>query len=570
MLIPENISEFASNGERLLYQKFKNDETAADLIILHSVFTSRRMKAVSGELDFLILAPNRGIFALEVKHGDVMRRGGEWMYADRSGKYVQKSQSPFAQVHSTMHSIRHYILEKTLIDPALNSRLEKYLWSSAVAFTSSTTRPDLGVEARDWQVILRNDLTLPVVSLLKKISDGAHRTVRDFGWYDPKDSRPKESDCRKIAQILRGDFEINYSSVNRLTDGESFIESFTKEQFELLDFVRYNDRCLIRGGAGTGKTVMALEIAKREIEAGKKVAFFCYNKRLGANLESSLKSAVPDCEELVVGGFHKYLAESTGVEFPTGREDLNRYFREELPIEFLIRNEGLDEEKKFDCLILDEAQDLIYSFYFEVFDTILKSGLKNGRWIFFGDFSNQAIFSEDPEKSLNLLNETCAFTNFPPLRINCRNTKKIAEYNSKVTGGEPPDFRNGSVDGEPIETIFVDEEEINSKIEKLLREMLQSGISLEKITILSPRKLENTTLAESNLVRNYIDNGLTFSTIQSYKGLENSIVVLTGFTDIKSDEAKRLMYVAISRAKLKLFVVLDKSLKKDYVALLQE
>lgn len=564
MLIPANISEFASNGERLLYQKFKNDETASDLIVLHSVFTSRRMKAVSGELDFLILAPNRGIFALEVKHGDVMRRGGEWMYADRSGKYVRKTQSPFAQVHSTMHSIRNYILEKTLIDPALNSRLEKCLWSSAVAFTSSTTRPDLGVEARDWQVILRNDLTLPIAALIKRLSDGAHKSVRHFDWYDSKDSRPKESDCQKIAEFLRGDFEINYSSINRLTDGESLIESFTKEQFELLDFVRYNDRCLIQGGAGTGKTVMAMEIAKREIEAGKKVAFFCYNKKLAANLESSLKSAFPDSKKIFVGGLHKYLAEATGVEFPAGREDLNRYFREELPMEFLIRNEDLDEEKKFDCLILDEAQDLISPYYIEVFDTILKSGLANGRWVFFGDFSNQAIFSEDPEESFNLLNEKSTFTIFPPLKVNCRNTKKIAEYNSKVTGAEPPDFRNGSVDGEPIETIFVDEDEINTEIEKLLREMLQSGISLEKISILSPRKLENTTLKDSNLVRNFLENGLTFSTIQSFKGLENSIVLITGFKEIKSAEAKRLLYVAISRAKLKLFAVLDKSFKRDY------
>jgi phosphate starvation-inducible protein PhoH len=51
----------------------------------------------------------------------------------------------------------------------------------------------------------------------------------------------------------------------RLGDTEELILSYTKEQYKFLDHLEDNERCLFQGSAGTGKTMLALESAKRSI-----------------------------------------------------------------------------------------------------------------------------------------------------------------------------------------------------------------------------------------------------------------------------------------------------------------
>src|SRR6267142_5066262 len=108
MLIPDNIESFNSNGEHILYLRFKNDSAAKSYYVLHSVFTNFHLKGPSGELDFLVLAPGYGFFAIEVKHGGVRRQGGKWFYSNASGKETESSKGPFVQVNGTMNSIRKY------------------------------------------------------------------------------------------------------------------------------------------------------------------------------------------------------------------------------------------------------------------------------------------------------------------------------------------------------------------------------------------------------------------------------------------------------------------------------
>ena len=64
MLIPDHKSDFESDGERILYTKFRLDGSTKSMFVLHSVFTSHHIKNMSGELDFLVLAPNEGFFII--------------------------------------------------------------------------------------------------------------------------------------------------------------------------------------------------------------------------------------------------------------------------------------------------------------------------------------------------------------------------------------------------------------------------------------------------------------------------------------------------------------------------
>lgn len=565
MLIPDNINTFESIGEKLLYLKFKNDKTASNFFILHSLFTNYHLRNTSGELDFLVLAPGYGIFAIEVKHGKVWRTGGKWHFENKRGEVTEKFKSPFAQVNGTMNSVRQFILKKLEKNEKDYARFSKILFGTGIAFTGMNEFVDFGTEGYSWQVFTRSSLNIPIIYFIDSLSKGWHDEYKSKSFYDVNMSRPSIEDCKLVVRLLRGDFDIDYSEINRIADNDELIEEYTREQFGLLDFVNYNDRCLIQGGAGTGKTLMALELVRRNILIGKKVAFFCFNRKLGAKLNASVKEIKKNMSSSVYAGtLHSFLSQGTKLEMPVDENEVNEFFTDILPLDFILRNDSVDENDKYDILIMDEAQDLIISNYLEVFDSLLKGGIRHGKWIFLGDFSNQAIYLNEPQVAQELLSSRANFTKFPPLKINCRNTKKIALQNMLVTGTEKPEFTKGSIDGEEIVNKFPTKNNRIECIEEIIENLIRRNIPMNKISLLSPKRLESSFMKASIKLSSWMNMGLTFSTIQSFKGLENTFIILFDFDQISSDEFQRLLYIGISRAKQKLYLVLNSDLQEDY------
>ncbi|MDI1324233.1 MAG: ATP-binding domain-containing protein [Algoriphagus sp.] len=560
MLIPDNISDFNSVGEKILYLKFKNDGSTNSMYILHSLFTNHHIKNISGELDFFVLAPNYGFFSIEVKHGGVSRKNGDWCFTNREGKTTCKKTSPFAQQSATINSIRQYVLNKIEHKKELHQRFSKILWGSGVAFTSMTEFIDFGPEGNSWQVLTKQGLSLPIGSYIHSLSQGSHAESAKKYWYDVNKARPTKSDCEQLLKMLRGDFEINYSEINRIIEAEELIEEYTKEQFFLLDFVRLNDRCLVQGSAGTGKTLMALELLNRKISESLKVGLFCFNKELGKKLLKSAENIDNKHVKVVFcGTLHSYLAQKTEIKQPESQEDLKKFYEEDLPMEFLLENENLDDDYKIDFLIVDEAQDLITPYYLEVFNAILKGGIKNGKWVMFGDFSNQAIYLNNPNNSIDLLHSEANFTTFPPLNINCRNTKEIANQNTLMTGAQPPQISSKNYLANKVICKYPSKSSRKHVLLEILLEIEKRKIPLEKVTLLSPKKFENSLLWEDSQIKELLSRGLIISTIQAFKGLENSIIILFDFDEVSSLQMQRLLYVGISRARQELYLILDKS-----------
>ena len=356
-----------------------------------------------------------------------------------------------------------------------------------------------------------------------------------------------------------------------MIDNESRIEDYTKEQFSLLDFINFNPRCLITGGAGTGKTLMALEVAKRKTVENLNVGLFCFNKRLGEKLGNSTNNMTTNEDSIsFCGTLHKYMLNQTKSQPPYNINEHEKYFSETLPMEFLIECDNIEEDQKLDFLILDEAQDLINPNFLEVFDSILKEGIRNGKWIMFGDFSNQAIYADDSLKIFELLNSYTSFTRFPPLKINCRNTINIAEQNTLLTGVKLPEFTSRNQKGNIVSCRYLNKKRQLEEIEKILLEIKRREIPLNKVTLLSPKTIENSIINDYDSILGFIKDGIQHSTIHGFKGLENSIIILYDFEDISSDRMQRLLYVGISRATQELYIVLDKKLEEAVTQLIEE
>ena len=83
----------------------------------------------------------------------------------------------------------------------------------------------------------------------------------------------------EVAPLISQNLQLHKEQRIRLTDN----------QMKLLDYIKNRRRAAISGGAGTGKTVLAVEKAKRLSKEGFKTLLTCYNKQLGMHLERVCK-----------------------------------------------------------------------------------------------------------------------------------------------------------------------------------------------------------------------------------------------------------------------------------------
>lgn len=575
---PEGVS---SSGERFIFGELS--QAPDDWRCLHSLELSRHVSKVCGEIDFVVMVPGEGVFCLEVKSGGISRLGGTWLCEDRHGNVHTNHEGPFKQSKTAMYSLRDFVEKR--FDPEDRLRNVLYGWGVVlpdVEFSES------GTDMESWRVYDIRSRESSITEYITQLSEGSHSILKQFRRYDEKESRPTRTDIERLAQFLRGDFELHVKRGLYAQELREEIIRLTNEQTEHLENLRYNPRCLFTGAAGTGKTVLAVEFAKREALKGKRVLFLCYNKLLAQRLKAELSEFR---SKVTVETFHHYIdqlvSESSFKESfieENSRVDDDTRFRELFPI-FALDAIAEGNQKPFDVLVLDECQDLLIPEYLDVFGALVSGGLEKGQWAFFGDTCFQNIFNRTvtPEQMIEALGKRSP--GFPRywLSKNCRNTRNIGNDTYKIVGLHEPPYRPSAVTGSPVVYLYYHEpSEQTAMIQRLVRELKGEGIERNDITVLSPRRLGKCSFSDqfpdidikfcdmtNGMTCRDHENGVNFCTIQGFKGLENSVIIVTDIPDLDKDQFKSLIYVAMSRAHIRLFMLLPKSLKKKVQRILK-
>jgi hypothetical protein len=572
IMIPSVISsEVKSSAEQRIFDWFQNAPQTNDWIVLHSLGISTHNKVIYGEADFFVLVPQMGLFALEVKGGRVRRENGIWYFTNKYGKTNSKVRGPFDQAKDGVFSIVSELKKR------LDSN-HRYL--SNVFFGFGVMFPDIeyaisGIDEEQWQIFDSRD-GHNVKNFVQRLAAGARKKWKSVYDYLDDSKLPTVEDVRYLASILRGDFDCAVSMSAQLRNADEALIGLTKEQYRCLDQLDDNPRCLIQGPAGTGKTLLAVEEVKKSVARGERTALFCFNSNLAEWLKSYFDDMPENLRPEYVGTLHKFMAQAVkerglSLKYPQDEDELQKYYQENLPRSALraIR----EEEKQFDKIVIDEAQDLIRVSYLDVFDACLRKGIIRGHWTMFGDFSMQAIYAngQTGAEMKELLEDYTSFIHFR-LTLNCRNTKPICEEIQTVTGFKAPAELWTKIDGPPVNYItYTSTDDQLDKLAKLLTQLSDMHIEARKITILSPRKKENSVVSLLNGfdIRDYRipeNASITFCTIQAYKGLENTVIILTDIEDFNSD---KLMYVGLSRARSGLYVLESEPASKEYLTLLQ-
>ncbi|WP_395154428.1 NERD domain-containing protein [Ilumatobacter sp.] len=526
--------------------------------VLHSLDIPRHQKNISGEMDFLILIPGCVAIGLEVKSHTGVRRpeSGLW----HLGRDEPSSRGPFRQASDATHAVRKRVTDRV-------GSLAQVPFISVVGFTHCRFEID-PTEWEPWQVFDESQfLALGLQTILERAGK-AYRlklaATSSAAWFIESQGMPTKDQCEQIARMLRPSFEQSRSPKARQAEATAEIQAFTEEQFDALDEVDENRRVVFNGGAGTGKTLIALEAARRAVASDKRVLLCCFNSLLGDWLTNE---ATPLGDTATVGTLHSVMLGISGLDVPVDPPD--DFFSDELPraaIDQLVSDHDLCGA--FDLIVIDEAQDLFTDAYLDVLDLLLKDGLRDGELLAFGDFKHQAIYAGYDTRELLSSRTSAAAHRFSK---NCRNRPSIGSLASSVADMQMYASYLRNDDGTaPTIQLYSSRESQATELAETINQFRSEHYQMGDITVLS---LKATDAAADSLTPPTAEwlaragfaptNRIRTATVHAFKGLESPVVIVTDIEGLSKKRVRQLLYVGASRATERLALLVHENDRKE-------
>jgi len=546
-----------SPGERELFSNLRDDPATKGWTVLHSLDLAEHQRQVMGEADFVVIIPGKGILCLEVKACQTLTRDrdrGLWYYGTSP---KGDPRGPFKQAAGAQFAVRSAL---TKHGPQM-ARIP--IWS-AVVFPYLNF-DEVSVEWQPWQVIDLPRLRMHGIGgMCAQVMDRARAHLAATAGFDPASPVLDPPMCKLVEDILRPSFEVMEPPRNRLQREANEVYSYTSEQFGCLDALETNARVIFPGPAGTGKTVLAIESARREARRGHRVLVVCFNNLLGKWMAEEVASEpLITCKTL-----HGYMLAVTGLDPNIGKDDAG-FWDSTLPGH---AQEAMMHEEPFDVLVVDEGQDLLTDANINVLDVAVEGGLLGGRWRLFGDFEHQRIFSG--RLSLDEFQRNYGLMDVPhyDLTINCRNTPRIAKV-AQTLGHLAPGYSRFLRPDDGVEPRFMYYGDRNAETALLARaiEQLQGeGRSLEEIVVLSACAETKSVAKELQGFTTCGVDGepgkLRCGSAWTFKGMEAPAVIVTD-VDAWDEKTPDRLYTAVTRSRQCLVVVANQEIKAEVEAL---
>ena len=526
--IPSALLSTKSTAESLVFDFMSNAEAEDGWCSYHSLNCSEHDYKRWAEIDFLLLGPE-GAFVLEVKGGRVSCADGIWTYTDRFGREHISSEGPFEQAKSAMYALKKLLSEKYRLPTVATDKLG---FGFGVLFPHT-----------EWSVDT-TEMPRQIVADISSFSTTAtfERYLKRLKKYwRSKERQPRRvssSELKAIRAKIRPDVDVYPAFGVRLGQALDRMLSLTSEQYERLEIIESNNKVLISGGAGAGKTFLMMQCARRELASGRSPLVIVENPVLAAHL--------------------RLMESDPGIVISAYR-DLKK------------------ADRLFDVLFVDEGQDLLDLDVLVNLSDHLDGGMENGRWRWFMDENNQArmrgVFDEE---ALEYLNDGVGGerpTRVPLLK-NVRNTREVISQITRWTGAE---LGRGEVggDGNAPELIIVDDQgDTGRKLTDVLGRLLVENVRMEDIGIILastsdsgvldelPRKLRNRCISiDLNTVRADLKGRIIKGTAEQFKGLERPVILAVGFSGRGfTGDSRNELYVALTRCNYGLWLFADADL----------
>lgn len=469
------------------------------------------------EADFVIASPAQGILILEVKGGSIRKENGVWFQNERV-----MLRSPLDQAHRFRKILQNRFSELRMPCPSIGL---------AICFPdtpvdSGLTQDDLVGKVIGSESTPFLDRILP--DLFERIVPDRRDTQK--GWIAALHQMWCESwiPDRKLTRRKAEDDEVRLK--------------LDQEQMKILDLAGENNRVIIQGMPGTGKSILAMELARREAAKGRRVLILCFTESLGLELSRCLQD--PLIKATSIGSLALALLRGQGKEII---EEYTPDFWE--PVMLEAAGVVLPEiETRWDTVIVDEAQDMgenAWSFIEAC------AGAQSRLWIF-TDPSQTAL----PNRFIpHELENSCT-----KLRLDRRyRCPPAVQALAAVFVGERPDLAliQEGISSGIIKIVGGVNDNIDRLIGLEIRSLLREGFSRSEIAILSLRGL---TCQDNVVHRPRVGGEIVFrasdpasagklicDTFIRFKGLERPAILVTDLRYVTNRLLSRLL-IAVTRA----------------------
>ena len=417
-VFPQQLPAGTPASERIVFDAMRGLPEAWTVLWDVPVGLFGRPRADRRQIDFLLIHPEAGLIVLEVKGGSIKVEHGEWFTQPRgSSDWKRLSRSPFKQVADQRFTLERWLRARFDID-------RRFLCHGVVFPGCDAPPNDLGPDAPTNLAIGQADLAKLEPSLWR---------IRSL-WGDCP--RLEAQTLREIVASLRPSFEMRILAATTAAATVAELDRETRRRVDMVhgqvDAYRTllrTQRLVVLGGAGTGKTVVAAELASHHASLRHRTLLLCHRASVRAFLTTLLD--VPISDRWSVNGPSKatlqVAAWSNLVAAVHGLHEGNNS-PSDLSERFLSFRESLD--RPYDVVVVDEGQEFTPD-QLEALTWILDDPASSPLYVFADPFQHSGLLST-PLRDRFEKRITFQWTNPIDgqqifLTENCRNTKQIAE-----------------------------------------------------------------------------------------------------------------------------------------------
>jgi hypothetical protein len=516
-LIPPD-PEFRSQAERTLWRRLKA-KLPPDALLAANVRLGSHDDFY--EADLVVGLPGQGFAVIEVKGGQVDHTDAGWVQYTPAGP---KPIDPAGQADRA----------KRLLDSYLRARG----WSHGpIRFEHLVAFPDVELGSRPpapdlprWQTIAKGDLD----DAAGIVWDAIHQRNSDK-------PVPTAAWVAEAADMIGGRPDPARALLAVGQAREEYVTQLTEAQYRVLDLLRTNDRILVKGGPGTGKTWLALEQARRWAASGDQVLLVCYSIGLSRWMRQAVDAmGEKTARRIHVSTFSAFLV-GKGIDVPKPSPG-QHWWDVELPA---LAAPSVSAD--FDAVVIDEAQDFAAPWW-----PVLRKALRGERMFVAGD-ERQSVF---PDRLARPPVEAFEVS----LDENLRNTSQIVSVLGPLC---PERMRHRGGEGPPVRFVPCSTSDAVDTADGIVEELLFARHDPGSIALLTTKHRHPDQLRQEEHLGKPgywegfgLGDEVFYATVMGFKGLERPVVVLAvdGFHD---NVARDVMYTGMSRARDQLVVVGD-------------
>ena len=516
-MYPKNITEYMpTDSERIVYEALKTqlpDTFDVFYSVQWSVFKGGRMR--KSEADFVIASPQYGFLCLEVKGGTGIRiEDNKWFLFDAVHGERKLNVSPYEQAEKSMYYLKDLYSQTCHLDyPGI--------YGAGVIFPFYSLPDSEAISNRNRDCTIDfNDMS--------RIYDKIKRMFRCWGGKSYGYRIYKQNHHHAFLELIRKRIAVSAAAGALVQYKERQLDVINRVQDSHIYFLSNVRQFYVRGGAGTGKTWIAMKMAKYESSLqDAQVLFLCASSNLATEVKKHVGSAV---DVLCVSElFAQICSDPTILTLADYRG-----------ISSAVRADAL----KYTAIFIDEAQDFTVEWARTVCK-LLKDPNASRLGVFYDD--SQILQTESFGDGFGIA--------LPPflLRENIRNTANIYTWASTKTNLGSDMIANPVEGPTPVTEYTNDKLQLTYRIEQLLNEYLEdeclpsSSLVLivddkDHFTNAFPQGIAKWSFVQSDPTTN---DEVRIASIEEFKGLESDMVIYIHSNNVTTNEN----YIAYTRAK---------------------